>query len=300
MEELRKVAAALGETAIGARVLAGGFSHETSLLTLASGPVVVRLGGSDHAIEAAVMAAARQYVPVPEIIAVLDVDGRSAMVLEYVTGTPLSDALDDGSDFGQLGAEVGRLAALIGSASFDSPGFFADASLHVAPQRPWSEQLPEFGAQCMDSVPATRLDPATRTAWADLCAAHAPALTSVDDQARLAHADLNPKNILVTHGSREWRVDAILDWEFSYSGCPYADAANMARFGADYPGEFLNGFTTAFAGHLAPPGDWRYLGRVLDMFALSDLVTRPPGHLVADQAAQVIRQWVATGIPDAR
>jgi len=43
--------------------------------------------------------------------------------------------------------------------------------------------------------------------------------------------------------------------------------------------------------------DWDYLGRVLDMFALSDLVTRPAGHAVADQAARQIRLWVASGVP---
>ncbi|MDT5024431.1 MAG: hypothetical protein QOE61_857, partial [Micromonosporaceae bacterium] len=79
------------------------------------------------------------------------------------------------------------------------------------------------------------------------------------------------------------------------------DAANMARFGADYPARFLDGFRTAFADHHpADPAlaeDWGYLGRVLDMFALSDLVTRPVGHPVAGQAADQVRRWVAEGVP---
>lgn len=33
------------------------------------------------------------------------------------------------------------------------------------------------------------------------------------------------------------------------------------------------------------------------MFALSDLVTRPEGNPVADQAAAVIRRWLADGVP---
>ncbi|MFC0436811.1 phosphotransferase family protein [Kutzneria buriramensis] len=291
MSELEQVAAALGSPVVGTRVLAGGFSHETSLLTLASGPVVVRIGDTDHAIEAAVMAAARRHVPVPEVIDVLSVGSRSAMVLEYVVGTPLSEVLDDaGTDLGPLGVEVGRVAAAIGATTFDRPGFFADADLDVKPQIPWSQQLPEFAAGCMDAVPAARLDPATRTAWAALCAGHAPALAAVDDDARLVHADLNPKNILVTRVRGGWRVDAVLDWEFSFSGCPYADAANMTRFGADYPSEFVAGFQSAFADE---PAEWLYLGRVMDMFALSDLVTRPAGNPVADRAAREIRRWVA-------
>ncbi|HEX5403643.1 MAG TPA: phosphotransferase [Pseudonocardiaceae bacterium] len=300
-DELRQVAAALDGSPVAARVLAGGFSHQTTLLTLAGGQVVVRVGGPDHDIETAVMAAARRHVPVPQVLRVLrEAVPRSAMVLEYVPGTPLSQVLDEpgGLPLGTLGAEVGRVAAGIGSVTFDRPGFFADDQLNVAPLPPWSQQLPEFGAHCMTTVPGSRLATATRTAWADLCAAHAPALVGVDDETRLVHADLNPKNILVTRTDGGWQVDAILDWEFSFAGCPYADAANMVRFGADYPADFLDGFRGAFAERVPSGVDWLYFGRVMDMFALSDLVTRPVGHPVADRAAMVIRRWVTEGVPE--
>ena len=152
-------------------------------------------------------------------------------------------------------------------------------------------------------VPQGRLDPSARRAWADLCAAHAPALAAIDGHAQLVHADANPKNILVTRVAGGWRVDAVLDWEFSFSGCPYADAANMTRFSGDYPAQFTDGFRSGFARHhpagLPRAGDWAYLGHVLDMLALSDLVTRPPGHPVADQAARQIRRWIADGVPGA-
>jgi hypothetical protein len=98
-------------------------------------------------------------------------------------------------------------------------------------------------------------------------------------------------------------VDAVLDWEFSFSGCPYADAANMTRFSDDYPPHFTAGLCSGFSRYqpegLPRVSDWPYLGHVLDMFALSDLVTRPPGHPVADQAARQIRRWIADGVPGA-
>ena len=79
-----------------------------------------------------------------------------------------------------------------------------------------------------------------------MCAAHAPALTRIDDQARLVHADANPKNVLVSRVGVGWRVDAVLDWEFSFSGCPYADFANMTRFEGSYPAGFAAGFRAGF------------------------------------------------------
>jgi aminoglycoside phosphotransferase (APT) family kinase protein len=307
-EEAQGIAAALGRAVVETATLAGGFSHETCLLTLADGRVVARLGGTDPAVEVAVMAAASRRVPVPRVLLVRPagtVGERPVMVLEHVAGTPLSHVLDAGGeapgDLGDLGAEAGRVVAEIGTVEFERPGFFADAELTVREEPPWSRQLPEVAEACMAATPDSRLDPGTRRAWVRLCAAHAPALTGVDEHARLVHADVNPKNILVSRTRGGWRVDAVLDWEFAYSGCPYGDAANMLRFGADYPARFVDGFRAGFAGHrpagLPLAGDWRHVGHVLDMFALSDLVTRPAGHPVADQAAGRIRQWLAEGVP---
>ncbi|MFI6293257.1 phosphotransferase [Nonomuraea sp. NPDC050790] len=310
--EIRRVAAALGRTVVETSTLAGGFSHETCLLTLTDGQVVARFGGGDPAIEAAVMTAAGGQVPVPRVLTVLPSgpaaeNGRPGMVLEYVAGTPLSRVLADGSitatSMGDLGAEVGRVVAGIGAVRFGHPGFFIDEHLSVGPERPWSQQLGEVAETCMAATAEARLDQATRRAWVSLCASHAPALARIDEQARLVHADINPKNILVTRTRGGWRVDAVLDWEFGYSGCPYGDAANMVRFGTGYPAGFVDGFCRAFAEHqpadLPLAEEWSYLGRVLDMFALSDLVTRPAGHPVAEQAAEQIRLWVGQGVPSA-
>jgi aminoglycoside phosphotransferase (APT) family kinase protein len=302
-EELDAIAAALDTRILSTSVLAGGFSHETSLLTLPDSRVVARFGGPDPTIEAAVMVAARRRVPVPEVLLVLPGDHeqrRPGMVIEHVEGDLLSRVLA-GGDLDQrqaaaLGAEVGGVIAGVSAETFDRRGFFAGADLGIKEERPWSQQLVEVAEGCTAAAPEGRLDAATRRAWIDLCAAHAPALESVDDHRRLVHADVNPKNILVSGG----RVAAVLDWEFSYSGCPYADAANMARFGADYPAGFLDGFVAGFADRLpeTPAGNWAYLGRVLDMFALSELMTRPAGHVVAGQAADQIRRWVRLGLPD--
>jgi aminoglycoside phosphotransferase (APT) family kinase protein len=260
-EEVDVIAGALSHAVVRVRPLAGGFSHETCLLTLADGDrVVARLGGPDPAIEAAVMTRARAHVPVPQVLCVAPAASegvRPAMVLEYVTGTPLSDVLAAGEDgMAELGIEVGRVIARVGAVTFGRPGFFGDKELAVHEMPPWSRQLPEMAAGCMDAVPAER---------------------------------------------GGWRVDAVLDWEFSFPGCPYADAANMTRFSDDYPPHFTDGFRSGFARYqpdeLPRASDWAYLGHVLDMFALSDLVTRPPGHLVADQAARQIRRWLADGVP---
>ncbi|MEU4564289.1 phosphotransferase [Actinoplanes sp. NPDC023936] len=293
IERLESVAQALGSRVVSTSRLAGGFSHETLLVTLADRRVVVRFGGSDPAIEAGVMAAARRHVPVPEVLLVTP----SATVIEYVEGVVLSDVL--AGDLGrreaaELGAEVGRTVAGVARVEFGRRGFFTGASLDVAEERPWSEQLAEVAEHCMSAAPAGRLDAETRRGWVKLCAVHARALREIDWHTRLVHSDINPKNILVARLDSGWEVRSLLDWEFSYSGSPYADAANMARFSDDYPAGFRDGFRDGFAGNQSLPvaADWAYLGDVLDMFALSDLTTRPVGHIVADRAAEHIRRLV--------
>ncbi|GAA2567102.1 hypothetical protein GCM10010435_45910 [Winogradskya consettensis] len=289
-DELHDIAAALGSPVVSTSVLAGGFSHETCLLTLADGQVVARFGGGDPVIEAAVMTAARPHVPVPEVLLVTP----AAMVLEFVDGLVLSQVHDlDRRQATALGAEVGRVVAGVSVVTFDRRGFFKDGNLTVREEQPWSQQLVAVAEGCMAAVPEDRLDDETRRAWVKLCATHAPALEGIDGHTRLVHADINPKNILVSRAGGGWRVNALLDWEFSYSGSPYADAANMARFSAEHPDGFLDGFRAGFAEHqpadLPLVDDWAHVGNVLDMFALSDLVTRPVGHAIADQAAGKIR-----------
>ena len=111
--EVHGIAAALGSAVVATCTLAGGFSHETCLLTLTDGQVVARLGGPDPAIEAAVMAAARRCVPVPQVLLVMppaavhEGAARPAMVLEHVAGTPLSQVLR-GGEFTRGGAGRAR------------------------------------------------------------------------------------------------------------------------------------------------------------------------------------------------
>jgi aminoglycoside phosphotransferase (APT) family kinase protein len=285
-EDGERIAKALGGRLVKATTLAGGYSHETTLLELDDRKVVARFGGGDPAIEAEVMALAP--VPVPEVLMV----EAGAMAIGFVEGTVLSRVLEaPPDDVEALGREVGRVVARVGEVRFEAAGFFTDDRLTVGPQPPWSEQLVPFAEQRMAGT--ERLDAGERKAWLALCAEHAPALTAIDGEARLVHGDVNPKNILVDRG----RVTALLDWEFAYSGCPYGDVANMARFGADYPPGFLDGFVAGFEEYEERHPDWEYLGRVLDMFALTDFMTRAPGHEVADQAATIIREWIARGVP---
>lgn len=276
--------------------LTGGYSHEAWLVHCSSGErVVVRFGEADSGVEAAVLALAGSVVPAPKVLA----SGDGFSVLRFVAGETLEAAFSreiDQDNLKALASELGQIVARIGTVEFDRPGFFGTDQLLPASEEAWSGQLPKFCAAQLAG--SRRLTAAEADAWAELCQHNAEALVEIDPFRRLVHSDMNPKNIIVTQIENVWRVAAIIDWEFAYSGCPFADAANMCRFPSEYPAGFLSAFTKSF--ELAAPqltDNWRHQARVLDMFALSALAAKPDGHVIGDKAAIKIREWISNGIP---
>jgi aminoglycoside phosphotransferase (APT) family kinase protein len=105
------------------------------------------------------------------------------------------------------------------------------------------------------------------------------------------HSDFNPKNLLALRGADgHWRITAVLDWEFAFSGSPLHDVGNMLRFGGEIPAAFADGFADGFrAGGGELPPDWREVSAALDLFALADLLTRPAGHRYFLKAVAALR-----------
>ena len=214
------------------------------------------------------------------------------MVVEYVDAAPLSEALEVGDDLGQLGRVVAATAAAIGRIGFGRPGFFGSALLDVGEELSWSGQLAEFAESCMQLVPADRLSDSERRAWADLCGARASVLRAVDGCASLVHADFNPKNLLVAHAPRAGTSTRC--WTGS-SASPGVRTATRRTCFASRTTIRTRSWTvsgTAYSRAAARP-DWEEIGRALDLFALSELLTRPAGHVVADRVATEVRRRLA-------
>ncbi len=74
----------------------------------------------------------------------------------------------------------------------------------------------------------------------------------------LTHCDFNGSNILVNKTAGLWKVAAVLDWEFAFSGTPFFDFGNLLRapvgalFGIEAAVE--KGYKNA-GGNLLPSGE---------------------------------------------
>lgn len=294
-ESLEAAMRMLGTTAVKFAQMTGGYSHHSWLVDCADNRrVVVRQGGANATIEAAVLTLANEVVPTPKVLAA----AKDLTVLSFVEGQTLEQVLKSSNidNLSKLANALGRFVARIGSVEFQRPGFFRGDSLEVADEEPWSQQLTAF---CTDQLASSdRFTEATTKAWIKLCEESAELLKPVDHLRRLVHSDMNPKNIIVRHQENEWHVAAFIDWEFAYSGCPFADVGNFCRFNDDYPEEFLAAFVSGFENacpHLTK--NWQRQARVLDMFALTALAAKPLGHAVGDMAETIIQNWAARGIP---
>jgi fructokinase len=200
-----------------------------------------------------------------------------------------------GEEAMELGRVVGAGLASIGGVSFDRPGFFDGADLVPGPAgfEPTAD-LPAFVRRCLAATDGTAggLGGPERAALLRLADHLAAFLPAVRGARQLVHADFNPKNLLVRRSAgRGWTLAAVLDWEFAYSSTPLADVGNMMRFADEYPPEFVTGFLAGFrAGGGELPERWREISRAVDLYALADLMTRPPEHPYAARVLDRIRR----------
>jgi fructokinase len=284
-EWLESVALA-GRTITASRRLFGGYRNNNLLLECADGArfVLRRYAGESRcAVEAALARLLDGVVPVAPVAAA-DPEGI-VLLLEFVPGTQVDVLLETlgEDDAHAVGVAAGRALAAIGTIGFDRPGFFSDATLRPTPM---SGDLAGFVDDCLRRADSRwQLTESEEDGLRALAVGWTPL---VPTDARLVHADFNPKNLLAERAEDGWRV-TVLDWEFAFSGSPLTDLGNVLRFGET---PFTDG-VVAGAGPL--PGGWREAARALDLFAVADFLTRPPKLPIARDIRVLVRRLAGEG-----
>ncbi len=291
-----------------AAVVSGGLANENLRLRLDGPPDAVRLrlfrrDAAQAAKEAALHRCLAGSVPLPRLLhlgADNPLTGEPYAVLDWVDGERLERVASRLSleTAAQLGREVGRVLAAIHAVTFSVAGFL-DARLQVAAPLP-TGGLAGYLRSCLaEGVGRQRLGPDLADAALALAARAGERLDDWPD-ACLVHGDFGGSNILVCGLPERPAVAAVLDWEFALSGPPALDFGNLLRPPlGDLPG-FEDGVAAGYrgAGGWLPP-DWRDLGRLADLTAWAEFMTRPAanGALVADARAMVSRTIAAFPAP---
>jgi len=249
--------------------------------------------------EVALLRLVRRDVPVAEVLHA-EPNGLQGFppfaILEYVDGILFRTLrrTKDQPAIAQAAVAIGKTLTTLSSYKFPRQGFL-EANLEVGP---WlidgPDTIPRLVDICLASeifrsrVDARWTERVHRFAWE-----WSEHLSLLDSETSLVHADFNAANIMVKHVNDSWRVAAVLDWEFAFSGSVLWDIGNFLRYERKarplVEPFFSQGCIDA---GMTLPDDWRRIARVADLCSLCEILTRE--SLPADVVVEVVELVRAT------
>jgi aminoglycoside phosphotransferase (APT) family kinase protein len=276
----------------------GGLANTNFRLALSApagaGQVLLRYWQRDKdqaAKEIALLSFVAQRVPVPVVLASGDSDpdfGLPFAFMQWIEGERLEELAPRlaPASLERVGGRVGAALAAIHGFAFHRQGFFGadlvprdalDMDMHGL--MAWLEH-------CLRDGPGgARLGAALTGALFDIVARDGHQLGSAwATQPTLTHSDFNGSNILIGRApDGDWRVAAILDWEFAFAGGPSFDFGNLLRPPLGDDQAFIAAVTAGYAAAgKALPEDWPAVSRLADLLSWVDFVSQPycgPGVL---------------------
>ena len=169
--------------------------------------------------------------------------------------------------------DAGSMLAEVGKVEFPFAGFF-DRDLHVTKPFVGNCIRNEIKTFLQDPLVHERLGREVMGKIQHIFVKHADLLPDATHR-HLVHGDFDPSNILVEKHHDRWRIAALLDWEFAFSGSRMWDVSNMLRYAhrmpAVYQESFLKGLQDA---GVVLPAQWKKITHMLSLVSLIEAVAR--------------------------
>ena len=177
----------------------------------------------------------------------------------------------------QVAYKVGATLAAIGTYRFSQPGLL-DHNLEIS--LPFSSTAESWASFIRRSLSDGHTGRHLWQGWSErleqLITENNTYLNQLPDSSSLIHADFKGLNILVHRAKTDWRVAAVLDWEFAYAGSPLSDVGTIMRHQNRFNPAFKLPFINGFAGQGGQlPEDWEKAARLLDLLNLCDFLNQP-------------------------
>ncbi|PWT79233.1 MAG: hypothetical protein C5B60_00010 [Chloroflexi bacterium] len=204
-------------------------------------------------------------VPVPAIVAHVELAGRSAVLMEYMPGKNLGDiatSLPEEAS-GQVWRSCGQMLRRAHSISYPKGTYGVIVGNHVetfADHGSWEDKAPSWGHSQIHMILAhfqqlsQHFLPALGLVERDLRRTLAEALPYLNRTLpTLLHNDAHPWNVLVHSEGGQWRCSAWLDWEYAWVGDPNWDLVRMDLFRRAPIGVTPEAFWEGYGRHPAEP-----------------------------------------------
>ena len=197
-------------------------------------------------------------IPIPTVEFVGKYQGFSFAITEYLSGITLRELLlTEKCDIAKgILIELGRLLAQMQDFQFPSSGFF-DTNLQILSPLT-SQAYLSFYKSCLEHQNTQHvLGHETISKLQKSLDLYATLLPDAREHS-LVHGDFSPENILVSKIDGVWKLFAILDWEFAFSGSGLTDVANMLRYSHEMPDIYEESFLKGLGqGGYKLPQNWR-------------------------------------------
>ena len=291
-----------------AELLSGGRINTNLKLTFSTGepPAILRLHTKGPAAcqkETQVIELIKSTVPVPQILYV-DSHGFEGSgpfsIIEFVEGLTFQQLKRTGdlTAIRQAASSVGATLAVIGRYSFSKPGsLLVNTTNEIEVGEPFTrtaDPVPEILDVFLEfDLVKRRLGTPRIQRLRDFVWAWSPYLPDLTKTHQLVHSDFGNRNILVNEVNGQWKVTAVLDWEFAFSGSPLLDVGNFLRY--DPASEPLREpyFSRSFVEHGGElPDNWRQVVQVIDLTALVECLSHE--YLPADVVNEILTLINAT------
>ena len=278
-------------------VISGGCANLNIKIDLSNEPqpFILRIYLRDKAAayrEQKLAALIKHSVPLPEVYFVGDFEDHRFAITEYMPGISLRDLLlnHPNGNIPGIMYQAGQILASIQKYQFSIAGFL-DADLKVSPPTSRQEYV-TFARECLTHPTVlAQIGHETISKITEYLEKYG-SLFPDENQTHLAHGDYGPENILVDKIEGQWKITAILDWEFAHSGSTLCDVANMLRYAHHMPPIFEDSFLQGLKqGGVNLPEKWRISIHLLNLLSLLDcLIRRSPKerpHQCADICALI-------------
>jgi Ser/Thr protein kinase RdoA (MazF antagonist) len=230
----------------------------------------------------------KQTILVPLTHYIGEIDDYRFAIIEFMPGITLRDLLLSGvsHDLSEVMCEVGTILSKITAHEFSGAGCF-DKELNVIPHFV-SDDCLIFAKDYL------KHETVLSVLSSDVVFKISQALDQYGHlflegiEKHLVHGDFDPANILVNKVDGGFKVSAVLDFEFSFSGSVLCDVANMLRYAHKMPHEFQDAFIKGLkSGGDTLPENWSTKVNLLNLLALLDCLKRSDSKNRPNQCADI-------------
>lgn len=220
-------------------------------------------------------------------------------LIEWIDGTLMREVVlsKNKQAISDCAFEAGQYLNQLRQIKFSRGGFF-DENLNVQPFAEAEKYLPYILNILKEPIVVESLGNELLSNVTSLVEKNADLLMDVDN-ANLTHADYDPANIIVKNTGEKWKIAAILDWEFAFSGTYLMDIGLMLRYSHKLPrfyeDKFIEGIqSTGFK----LPETWKKQAKLDDLLCLLQLTHCNPvserpklNRDVVSLISNIINQW---------